>query len=172
MNIRPRRFLASGLMLLGSLPAAAAPAETSPATPSQRAISPDLAAKLTASLPKFIPKKPPVETSGQNAPAASLDDLPQNGIIRLPTYEVQEKRLPYHSERDLLTDQGRLALALKRHPGFNFGPLKSWNRRRAVEWLADEQQRERSAEIADLMGRQRSYEKLRESEKPKAPPTK
>ena len=149
-------------------PPASGPTAVTPTSGRSHILSSEMTAKLNASLPKFIPKKTADAGSAKSETSNVDSDVPHNGIIRLPRYDVQEKRLPYHSERDLLTPKGRLALALKYHPGFEFGPFKALNHRRALEWLAEDLQAERNQEMSDLFGEMNRFEALSPPEKSKA----
>jgi hypothetical protein len=122
-------------------------------------ISPELAAKHREALPRYSPLKPNPSPSPQAAPDGS-----PNGILRLPHYEVREQKVPEFREREMLTPQGRLAVAVKRHPGLNFGPLKSWNLRRGLEMLEEEHVLEIRRELGELSGFARDTERLKERE--------
>lgn len=114
--------------------------------------SPSTAAKITESLPKFSPQKTDdqaPEALAQTAPADALDR--PNDIIRLPRFDVRDRETPEFKEREMLTTEGRVGLALQRHPGLRFGPLAFLNRRVALEMLAEEEQLERDAEFRELV---------------------
>jgi hypothetical protein len=128
----------------------------------RRNVSPELAAKLRDGLPKYSPSK-----SAAPPPAG---ENPHDDILRLPHYEVREQKIPEFRKREMLTPKGRLEVALKRHPGLNFGPLKSWNYRRGLEMLEEEHILEIRRELEGLGGFQRDIEKIRRAEKKRANP--
>ncbi len=116
--------------LFASVVAFAADGEpAAPVAPAARArvVSSETAERLSAAAPKYTP--PPAKETPGPAPAAAtpVADKPRNTIIRLPAYVVQEQKVPALRERDLLTPQGRVDLALKRHPGLRFGSLGPLN---------------------------------------------
>ena len=125
-------------------PAAVSVAPPSP--PLRHATSSATAAKVSAGLPKFSPPKPAAAESPDQRDA----DQPRNGIIRLPKYIVRERKLPELSNREMLTPDGRLDLAFKRHPGLLFGNFFNLNAGIGLAMLAEEQQIERNSEMADL----------------------
>lgn len=135
-------------------PATEAAATTAaPAKP--RAVSPDTAAKLTTVMPKFAAPKPGADQSPESLPDLRETDRPRNRIIRLPKYIVQESKPPVFRERELLTPEGRIELALKRHPGLKFGPLAFLNNAIGLEMLAEEEKLERKKELEELLSVQR-----------------
>ena len=69
----------------------------------ERAISPRSAALLTAAMPKFEPVTAVAPEPFPSRPAG--DDIPTNGVIRLPNYIVREPKLPTANE----VDRGELA---------------------------------------------------------------
>lgn len=103
------------------------PADASaPGTPRTRAMSPEIAARLSEKMPKFTPSSPPVSAPASpivQAPPPEIRDAdkPRNTIIRLDPYQVIEAKPPAFKERELLTPKGRLDVALKRYPGLKFG---------------------------------------------------
>lgn len=146
---------------------------TAASTPANT-ISPETSARVTAELPKFEAAKVSEEPTDSSAtpliapPPNNRDTSPgADDIVQLPRYEVRDDPLPAFRERELLTDEGRVALALKRHPGFKLGPLSRLNIRRALEWLAEEQQVERNREMTELISFQRFVATIR-SEEPAA----
>jgi hypothetical protein len=60
--------------------------------------------------------------------AADNHGQPPEGVVRLPRYDVRERRLPKFKERELLTPTARVDLHLKRHPGLRIGNLFGLNR--------------------------------------------
>jgi hypothetical protein len=159
----PRRLHALSLAAAGIfgwqvvVAAETSPLLKDPGTPSPapgpappHAISPAVAEKLAAATPKYTP---PAAPPPQAEPAADLReaDKPRNGIIRLPSYLVQEEKLPAFKERDLLTPQGRLKLAYQRHPGLHFGNIRIFrNDGIALMMLEEEERLERRQEFYDL----------------------
>ena len=131
-------------------PAAATPGPAPPPPALARAVSPEVAAKLAATAPKFVPPK---SDADQPAPDRRELDKPRNGIVRLPSYIVQEPKMRDLKERELLTPKGRLDLALKRYPGLRFNPLffLGSNNGIALAMLEEEERLERMKEMADLM---------------------
>ena len=127
------------------------PAATAPARP--RAISPAIAAQLSAAVPKFDATAAAAKPAAERAPDLRETDKPRNTIIRLPNYVVQEEKPPVFKERELYTPRARLELALKRHPGLRFGNI--WIFRNdgvALAMLAEEERLERKREFEDLVG--------------------
>jgi hypothetical protein len=98
-------------------PAAGATAEPSaPAPRTVHAISPDVAAQLAASRPKFTPVAPPPPPKPEEElPDLRETDKPKNTIVRLPKYVVQEPRPPVFRELDIHTKQGLANLAMRRY---------------------------------------------------------
>jgi hypothetical protein len=159
---------ASPLLLLASAVLASAAETTDPTATRPRAVSPQTAARINASLPRFAP--PAAAERSVPAPLASStstsspdfgDTAPDNDVVRLPRYEVRERPLPQIRERNLLTRAGRLDLAVKRHPALKLGPLSAWNLRRGLEMLEEEQQIERNREMSELVGLQRTIAAVR-----------
>jgi hypothetical protein len=110
----------------------AAPASTQPAPKRNRAISGDVAAMLSATMPKFTPpaapapaptaaeiaqKKADAEAAAKAEAEADLRDAdkPKNGIVRLPKYVVQEQRPVILKEKDINKAEGLRALAMRRY---------------------------------------------------------
>ena len=78
-----------------------------------REISPEAAAQLAASRPKFTPTPPP--TPEEDLPDLREIDKPKNTIVRLPKFVVQEPKPPIFRERDIYTKQGLANLAMRRY---------------------------------------------------------
>jgi hypothetical protein len=121
------------------------PAPSAPPV-ARRTLSAGVAEKLAAVAPKYVPPPAP-PPQAEVAPDSREADKPRNGIVRLPSYIVQEEKLPAMKERDMLTPQGRLDLALKRHPGLrvgSFGVFKNdfWAGALLEEELGIERQKE------------------------------
>jgi hypothetical protein len=134
-----------------------------PALDRRRAVSPATAARIAAQLPKFVPPQSPA-TPGEDSPilasptpaapaAASDADQPRNAIVRLPNYVVQEEKPATFKEREILTFEGRLALAYQRQPGLKLGSLLSLgNESVALAMLEEDHRLERKAEMENLSG--------------------
>ena len=81
-----------------------------------RVISPEVAAQLAASRPKFTPVAPPPPPKPEEEmPDLRETDKPKNTIVRLPKFVVQEPRPPIFRERDIHTKQGLATLAMQRY---------------------------------------------------------
>lgn len=92
---------------------ASAPREQAPRRP--RAISPEVAAQLSANTPKYAPPAPaPKPTPDGELPDMREIDKPRNTIIRLPSYIVREPKPPVLSERAVHTDKGLADIAVRR----------------------------------------------------------
>ena len=135
--VRPLQFVAFLSVLAGSsLPAqtvpnpivAPGPASVTPAAgaaveplPSAKprvvhSVSPDVAAQLAASRPKFTTiAPPPPPKPEEETPDLRETDKPKNTIVRLPKYVVQEPRPPVFRERDIHTKEGLANLAMRRY---------------------------------------------------------
>jgi hypothetical protein len=99
-------------------PAAGATAQPLAPAPQRtvHAISPDVAAQLAASRPKFTPVAPPPPPKPEEEmPDLRETDKPKNTIVRLPKYIVQEPRPPVFRELDIHTKQGLANLAMRRY---------------------------------------------------------
>jgi hypothetical protein len=151
-----------------------------------------MAAKLSASAPKFSSAKTPTSPTKQLPDLRDIDK-PRNRIIRLPremveprvvprtplegsaevlqmaAYIVREDKVPDFKERELLTPQGKLDLALKRRPGLRIGwlPFLS-NAGVALAMLEEDFALERKKEMQDLLGLYR-YSDPKSSAAPSAP---
>ncbi|MEO7412872.1 MAG: hypothetical protein ABIZ81_05905 [Opitutaceae bacterium] len=157
----PQAPITSTTPKAGERPPVAVPALSAPTpvsrtisstTPPVRALSAETSAKISASGPKFTPPKP-ADGKAEERPDLRELDKPRNGIIRLPQVMVQEQKLPQMKERELLTPQGKLDLAYKRHPGLRFGSLPFFsNNGIALVMLAEEERLERLAEMTELAG--------------------
>jgi hypothetical protein len=156
----------------------ATPTAQPAATPRNRPISPEIAAKLSVNAPKFSTAK--VSTSpAKELPDLREIDKPRNriirlpremveprvipqseiplegspGVLQLPTYVVRENKIPAFKERELLTPQGKLDLALKRRPGLRIGWLPFFsNAGVALAMLEEDFALERKKEMQDLLG--------------------
>ncbi len=83
-----------------------------------RAISPEVAAQLAASAPKYTPA-PPKPAPAPKVEESLVDmrdvDKPRNNIIRLPKYIVREATPPVFTERAINTQKGLTAIAMSRY---------------------------------------------------------
>jgi hypothetical protein len=133
---------APGIVLSAS---ARAPAPQPAAGPegTGSAVSPEVAAAVSAGMPKYSPPAPVL-----NQPKDLRDvDKPKNEIPRLPSYLVRAPRPSVFRDRDLYTSGGLLSLSYKLHPGLLFGNVFGLNAGPAYDLYQDDQ---RLANIADL----------------------
>ena len=139
-----------------SVPLIAAPAANAPAPSDRpRTVSSELAAKLSLNAPKFVAPKTTDAVQPPETPDHRETDKPANGIVRLPNYVVREPKVPVLKERELLTRQGRLELAYKRHPGLRlFG-----NSGLALALLREEERLEDMAELKEAARMVSSHDK-------------
>jgi hypothetical protein len=130
-----------------------APVPPAPATTRPRETSPETAAKIIFTLPKYSAPPEAEAKKTEEAPDLRETDKPRNGIVRLPKYLVQEPKVPAFKDRELLTTQGKIDLAYKRHPGLRLGSLGFLNNNGpALMMLEEERRLERKAEMEDLYG--------------------
>ena len=122
------------------------PSATGPHRP--RAISPETAARLAATVPKYDPTR--AAKTLESAPDLRETDKPRNTIVRLPPYIVQERKAPALLERDIRSPKARLELALKRHPGLHLGNFFGLNGGLALVMLAEEERLELKRELEDM----------------------
>jgi hypothetical protein len=123
----------------------------SPPPVALRTISAGVAEKLAAVAPKYVASPAP-QPASETTPDAREADKPRNGIVRLPSYIVQEEKLPAMKERDMLTPHGRLDLAYKRHPGLRVGSFGIFNNNVWADALLEEELGiERQKEMYSLM---------------------
>ena len=71
-------------------------------------------------------------------------------VVALPPYLVREPKIPDFKERELLTPEGKLRLAYKRHPGLRFTLPFLSNDGIARAMIEEEFEVERIAEMRDL----------------------
>ncbi len=119
------------------------PSRTSPARQRAHLISPTLSAALADTLPKYDPL-------AKTAPSES--DQPKNGIIRLQKFIVKQPKPPALTERDVLTQQGKIEYMMKRHPG-----LKLAGGGIALEMYQEEVRLENLADLADSAKSTRNF---------------
>jgi hypothetical protein len=122
---------------------ASRPASSTP--PARRALSPEMAAKLSAIAMRVAPPTNATLTAGVAATVAPGDS---SDTVQLKPYIVREDRAPEFKERDILTPKGKLELARRRYPGL-VGPLSD---AAALRMLEEDFARERRQEMADLLG--------------------
>ena len=113
--------------------------------PPRRALSPEMAAKLSAIVMRAAPPANAKQSASGAATAVSADS---SDPVQLKPYIVQEDRAPEFKERDILTPKGKLELARRRYPGL-VGPLSDAT---ALRMLEEDFARERRQEMADLLG--------------------
>lgn len=108
----------------------AKPASPPPAEPSKpaRALSNDVAAAISAGMPKYNPKPAPAAPKPEEELADLRDtDKPKNQIIRLPQVLVREPRNPVLRERDVNTKENLAAIAERRYISDADRALNRWN---------------------------------------------
>jgi hypothetical protein len=136
-----------------SVPAASKRIENAPS--SARAISPEVAAQLAASRPKFSPTPPPKPE--EDLPDLREIDKPKNTIVRLPKYVVVAPRPPIFRERDIYTRQGLANLAMRRYFSetdralnrFTLPLFSISNSDRALAMYAEDERLKNMADVAD-----------------------
>jgi len=138
----------------GSPPALAAqpPNEPAPSIVSPRAdhaLSRSTSARVVSGLPRYAPPKVNGEETDSSADLRETEK-PKNAIIRLPRYHVRDRKLPEFKNRELLTPEGKIDLAFKRHPGLKVGNIFGLNRGIAMAMYADEEAYERRLEMEEL----------------------
>jgi hypothetical protein len=116
----PRRFLvlASAALLLAPASRLLALAEDpaplltnrAPAKAAPRLASPRVTSLLSAATPKFTPEKPEKPTEMASAARVRVEDVPANGIVRLPPYIVRDRRPPKPEEVMVPRDIEKLAM--------------------------------------------------------------
>lgn len=102
-----------------------------------RSISPEVAAALSAGVPKYSPPTPTPDASVEAQDMRDIDK-PKNEIPRLPKYVVHERRPPVFRDRDLFTDSGLLDLSFKSHPGLAIGNVLGLNEGPARQMMYDD----------------------------------
>lgn len=135
------------------------------APPRPRAISSELAAQLSASMPKYQPPPPtPPPKAEEDLPDLREIDKPKNTIVRLPKVVVQGQRPPVFTERNINTKQGLAQIAMRRYLSETdrvlnsftiplFSPLSTAggtsNENRALGMYAEDERLKNMADIAD-----------------------
>jgi hypothetical protein len=132
---------------------------TSQQTPQRsRAISPAVAAQLSANTPKYTPPPPKAAPKPEEElPDMREIDKPKNTIIRLPKYIVQEPTPPVLSERAVHTRQGLADLAIRRYISdadralnrFTLPLFGTSVEERALMMYAEEERLRNMADLAD-----------------------
>jgi hypothetical protein len=117
----------------------AAPADNSAAPKRPRAVSSEVAAILATGMPKYNPPPPPVEKKPEEEVDLRDIDKPKNGIVRLPSVVVQDKRIPIFRESDLYNEKGLSKLAMKKYSGLNVPLIGFLNRPIALEMYREDQ---------------------------------
>ena len=152
----------------------AAPASPDSSAPStapekakpQRAVSNEVAATISAGMPKYNPPpKAPEPKPEEELPDLRETDKPKNQIIRLPKYIVREPRNPVLRDRDVNTKAGQAALAEHRYISDADRALNRWNifgqrstaggnstTARALAMYADDERLSNMADLNDAAG--------------------
>lgn len=156
-NVRPvLRSEALPPIFVPRAPAKKAPVNrglaTPKSTPTRRAISPEMATKLSLAAARIVSPAP----VGAGAPTGFTSGAREaTDAVQLEPYIVEEEKFPEFKERQLLTPKGKLDLAYKRHPGLNLGPIPLFNHGRngaALEIIEDDFRKERRKEMEELYG--------------------
>ncbi|MSU23811.1 MAG: hypothetical protein EXS32_08310 [Opitutus sp.] len=154
LDAQPVSPLASPPTATAASPAAPAPS----AAKRPRAISPEAAAALAATMPKYAPPPPrPPPTPEEDLPDLRETDKPRNAIIRLPKYIVQEPKSPIFRERDINTKQGLANIAMRRYLSeadralnrFRLPLFGLSNAERALAMYAEDERLKNMADLAD-----------------------
>lgn len=116
------------------------------AAPSRRAISPEMAAKISEVAKQAAPPPKSGETT------RSVEAEGASDAVQLEAFVVEEEKYPDFKEREILTRKGKLEEALKRHPGLRLGPIPLGNDQVARDMLEDEFRRQRIEEMKELSG--------------------
>ncbi len=118
-----------------------------PVPRSGRAISPEMSKKLSDLVERVSPPSAAGNvSSGASAPST---DSSSDALV-LDPFVVNEDKEPKLKDRQLLTPQEKLALALKNNPALKLGPIPLGNNAVALELLEDEFARQRRVELAEL----------------------
>lgn len=117
-----------------------------PGTQTRRAISPEVAANLSAVATRAAP--PVAATPAPTAAPVANGDA--SDALQLDPFIVNEEKFPEFKERDMLTPEGKLALAHKLNPGLKAGPLSLGNKDVALEMLEELFAQQRRDELVEL----------------------
>jgi hypothetical protein len=141
------------------LPRAPAPKSNSPAEPPRdRPVSTEVASRLSAAIPKFVPPPPAPEPKPEEEQPDLRDiDKPKNGIVRLPKYIVQEAKPPVLDERAVHTEKGLTDIAVRRYISevdramnrFHLPIVGSSYEKRALERYAEDERLKNMSDMAD-----------------------
>lgn len=113
--------------------------------PTRRAISPEMAANISA---VALRAAPPANATPPAGVAASAPTGESSDAVQLRPYIVKEDRLPEFKEREMLTPKGKLELARRRYPGV----VGLFSDAVLLQLLEEDFARERRQEAADLRG--------------------
>ena len=129
-------------------------------------VSSSTSALVIGGLPKYSPPKPPVpeKTLAEEFPDLREVDKPQNKIIRLPRYMVHAPKSPILSDKEVLTDAQKTALAMKKYAGLGLGLVPLLNGAVAKQFYQQDERLQNIAELKDLAGAVRSGGDVKESE--------
>ena len=118
--------------------------------PTRRAISPEMAEKISALATRAAPPASSNAATVTTPGIPSPDGTGSSDVVQLAPFVVKEDKLPDIKERQLLTPKGKLELAKKLNPGLNLGPLSSMNNGVALEMAEEVFAQERRKELAEL----------------------
>lgn len=119
-----------------------------PGMQTRRAISLEVAANLSA----VATRAAPPATANTPPPSAPLSNGEASAALQLDPFIVHEEKFPEFKERDMLTPEGKRALAQKLNPGLRAGPLPLGNNALALEMLEEHFDQQRRGELAELKG--------------------
>jgi len=122
------------------------PALPPPGAQTRRAISPEVAANLSA----VATRAAPPAAANAAPPPAPVANGDASDALQLDPFIVHEEKFPEFKERDMLTPEGRLALAHKLNPGLKAGPIPLGNNAVALEMLEEVFAQQRRDELVEL----------------------
>jgi hypothetical protein len=141
------------------LPQSPKPKSNGPAEPPRdRAVSSEVASRLSAAIPKYAPPPPAPEPKQEEEQPDLRDiDKPKNGIVRLPKYIVQEAKPAVLDERAVHTEKGLTDIAVRRYISevdramnrFYIPIVGSSYEKRAMERYAEDERLKNMAAMAD-----------------------
>lgn len=117
-----------------------------PGTQTRRAISPEVAANISA----VATRAAPPSAANPASPPPPVSNGAASDALQLDPFIVHEEKFPEFKERDMLTPEGRLALAHKLNPGLKAGPLALGNKDVALEMLEEHFAQQRRDELVEL----------------------
>jgi hypothetical protein len=138
-----------------------APKPEEPAVPTTRrtrVISSDVAAQMSAAVPKYVPPEPqPAPTPTDEQPDLREIDKPRNGIIRLPKFVVTEKPPPVLKEYVVSTKKGLAEIAMRKYLSETYRALNAFSlplfgasaEERALQMYAEDQRLSNMSEVND-----------------------